>query len=175
MTSHGTFIINGIERVIVPQLARSYGIFFTSSETKGKKYFGAKIIPARGAWIEIETDTDGAIYVKIDKKRKFAITSLLRVVGANSDKEIIDLFKGNENAKKSIEQTLAKDHAKTVEESFIEIHKKLRDGDMANVENAKEFIRSIFNEERNYLIKVEIVNDLGQRASDTATITVSRN
>ena len=82
------------------------------------------------------------------------MTSLLRVLGAATDKEILDLFKGNENAKKSIEQTLAKDHAKTADESFIEIHKKLRDGDLANIENAKEFIRSIFNEERYDLSKV---------------------
>lgn len=154
MTSHGTFIINGIERVIVPQLARSYGIFFTANETKGKRFFGAKIIPARGAWMEIESDADGAIYVKIDKKRKFAISSLLRVLGANTDGEILSLFSGNESAVKSIEQTIAKDHAKTSEESFIEIHKKLRDGDLANVDNAKEFIRSIFNEERYDLSKV---------------------
>lgn len=154
MTSHGTFIINGIERVIVPQLARSYGIFFTANETKGKRFFGAKIIPARGAWMEIESDADGAIYVKIDKKRKFAISSLLRVLGANTDGEILSLFSGNESAVKSIEQTIAKDHAKTSEESFIEIHKKLRDGDLANIDNAKEFIRSIFNEERYDLSKV---------------------
>lgn len=154
MTSHGTFIINGIERVIVPQLARSYGIFFTSSEIKGKNYFGAKIIPARGAWMEIETEADGAIYVKIDKKRKFAITSLLRVLGVSKDKDIIEIFKDNESARKSIEQTLVKDHAKTTEDSFVEIYKKLRDGDLANLENAKEFIRSIFNEERYDLSKV---------------------
>src|SRR3989344_1701143 len=67
-TEHGTFIINGVERVIVPQLARSFGVFFTASESKGKTYFGAKIIPARGAWVEIESEADGGIYVKIDRK-----------------------------------------------------------------------------------------------------------
>ena len=104
--------------------------------------------------MEIETDADGAVYVKIDKKRKFAVTSLLRVLGAHTDKDILDLFKGDENGRKSMEQTLVRDHAKTLDESFIEIHKKLRDGDLANVENAKEFIRSIFNEERYDLSKV---------------------
>src|SRR3989338_2024530 len=79
MTDQGTFVINGIERVIVPQLARSYGIFFTSSESKGRTYFGAKIIPARGAWVEIESEGDHNIFVKIDRKRKFPVTSLLRV------------------------------------------------------------------------------------------------
>src|SRR3989344_666255 len=80
MTNHGTFIVSGIERVIVPQLARSFGIFFTSNEVRGRLYFGAKIIPARGAWIEIESEPDGSIYIRIDRKRKFAATSLLRVL-----------------------------------------------------------------------------------------------
>src|SRR3989338_9762318 len=74
MTPHGTFIINGVERVIVPQLARSFGVFFTESESKGNRYFGAKIIPARGAWIEIETESDGGLYVRIDRKRKFPVS-----------------------------------------------------------------------------------------------------
>lgn len=154
MTNHGTFIINGVERVIVPQLARSFGIFFTSDELKGKKVFGAKIIPARGVWIEIETDTDGTLYVKIDKKRKFAISSLLRVLGVNSDKEMLDLFADHEEAKKMMELTIAKDHAKTTDESFVEIYKRLRDGDLATAENAKGFIAGIFSPERYDLSKV---------------------
>src|SRR6185503_8502709 len=76
MTDHGTFIINGVERVITPQLARSFGIFFTSNDLKGKNFFGAKIIPARGVWMEIETDADGTVYCRIDRKRKFPVTSL---------------------------------------------------------------------------------------------------
>src|SRR3989344_5230640 len=80
MTDHGTFIINGNERVVVTQLARSFGIFFTELELRGKKYFGAKIIPSVGAWIEFETDPDGAIYVRVDRKRKFPVSSLLRVI-----------------------------------------------------------------------------------------------
>ena len=95
MTDHGTFIINGIERVIVPQLARSFGVFFTSDDLKGKIVFGAKIIPARGVWIEIETDTDGTLYVRIDRKRKFVVTALLRVLGAKTDEEILAFFKNN--------------------------------------------------------------------------------
>jgi DNA-directed RNA polymerase subunit beta len=73
MTKHGTFIINGVESVIVPQLTRSFGVFFTEQEIKDKRYFGSKIIPARGVWIEIESDPDGGIYVRIDKKRKFPV------------------------------------------------------------------------------------------------------
>ena len=148
MTDHGTFIINGIERVIVPQLARSFGIFFTLNDAKGKNLFGAKVIPARGAWIEIESESDGAIYIKIDKKRKFAISSLFRVLGLKTDKEILDLFKDDEVAMKVVEASIAKDHAKSQDESYIEIYKRLRDGDLAAVDNAKEFINSIFSTDR---------------------------
>jgi len=154
MTPHGTFIISGIERVIVPQLARSYGVFFTAAEVKGRKLFGAKVIPSRGAWVEIESDADGVIYVRIDRKRKFTATTLLRVLGAHTDADILKLFAGDPNAKLSIEKTLAKDHAKTIDEAYIEIHKRLRDGDLATAENAREFINSIFDVERYDLSRV---------------------
>jgi DNA-directed RNA polymerase subunit beta len=154
MTSHGTFIINGIERIISPQLARSFGIFFTLNELRGRNLFGAKIIPARGVWIEIETDTDGTIIARIDRKRKFPITSLLRILGSETNEAILEMFKGNEEAKKVIEFTLTKDHAKTTDESFIEIHKRLRDGDLATAENAREFIGDIFKSDRYDLSRV---------------------
>ncbi len=89
MTSHGTFVVSGIERVIVPQLARSFGVFFTTNEIKGQRYFGGKIIPSRGAWIEIESEADGVLYVRIDRKRKFPVASLFRALGAVSDKDIL--------------------------------------------------------------------------------------
>ena len=148
MTNHGTFIINGVERVIVPQLARSFGVFFTESESKGKRYFGAKIIPARGVWIEIESEADGAIYIRIDKKRKFPATALLRAIGYHTDEQILDAFKGNENALEAIKICLAKDPAKTLSDAYIEIYKRLRDGDLATADNAKEFIDSLFLSER---------------------------
>ncbi|MBI2618179.1 DNA-directed RNA polymerase subunit beta [Candidatus Kaiserbacteria bacterium] len=154
MTDHGTFIINGVERVIVPQLARSFGVFFGTKELRGKQYFGAKIIPARGAWVEIESEADGAVYVKIDRKRKFPVTSLLRIMGATFDKDMFDLFKQNSNAKKVLETTLGKDIATTVDGAFIEIHRRLRDGDLATAQNAKDHIASIFSKERYDLSKV---------------------
>ncbi|HEY4479454.1 MAG TPA: DNA-directed RNA polymerase subunit beta [Candidatus Paceibacterota bacterium] len=154
MTSHGTFIVSGIERVIVPQLARSFGVFFTDTEIKGRKQFGAKIIPARGVWIEIETDSDGSLYVRIDRKRKFSVTSLLRVFGVKNDAEMFALFSKNPHAKQQLLASLTKDHAKTPDESFIEVHKRLRDGDLATVDNARDFIRSIFSEERYDISKV---------------------
>ncbi|MCX6719475.1 MAG: DNA-directed RNA polymerase subunit beta, partial [Candidatus Taylorbacteria bacterium] len=148
MTDHGTFIISGVERVIVPQLARSFGVFFTSSDVRGKSYFGAKIIPARGVWMELETDLDGTIYCRIDRKRKFPITSLIRILGAGTNEQMVALFKDDENSKKAIEMTLAKDHGKTIEDSYIEIHKRLRDGDLATADNARSFIQAILSPER---------------------------
>ncbi|MFA6258820.1 MAG: DNA-directed RNA polymerase subunit beta [Candidatus Paceibacterota bacterium] len=148
MTNHGTFIINGVERTIVPQLARSFGVFFTELESKGKRFFGAKIIPARGVWIEIESDADGAIYVRIDKKRKFPITMLLRAMGYQTDEDILSIFKGDSLWEENIKNCLAKDGAKKIEDAYIEIYKRLRDGDMAAAENAKEFIDSLFTTER---------------------------
>ncbi len=148
MTPHGTFIINGVERVVVPQLARSFGVFFTEAENKGKKCFGAKIIPARGVWIEVESEADGSIYVRIDKKRKFSATSLLRVLGYGTDEEISKAFEKNPACKESIQVCLTKDTTKTPDEAYVEIYKRLRDGDMATAENAKEFIDSLFTQER---------------------------
>ena len=148
MTPHGTFIINGVERVIVPQLARSFGVFFTESENKNKKYFGAKIIPARGVWIEIESETDGGIYVRIDKKRKFPVSILLRVLGYPSDEAILKAFEKNPGAQEAMKNSMAKDPAKTLNDSYVEMYKRLRDGDMATAENAKEFITSLFTTER---------------------------
>jgi DNA-directed RNA polymerase subunit beta len=148
MTDHGTFVINGVERVIVPQLARSFGVLFTLEEVKGRGYFGARVIPSRGAWIEFESDPDGAMYVRIDRKRKFPVTSLLRVMGAETDSDILALAQGDEHFKKVLELTLAKDTAKTKSDSYIEIYKRMRDGDLATADNARDFVNSIFETER---------------------------
>ena len=154
MTEHGTFIINGIERCIVPQLARSFGAFFTSSEHKGRTYIGAKIIPARGSWIEIDTDPDGAIYVKMDKKRKFPASTLLRAFGAESDSDLLALVKDYPNAKVYMEHTIAKDHTKTADDACVEIYKKMRDGELVAAQNAREFVASMFKSDRYDLSRV---------------------
>lgn len=149
MTKHGTFIINGIERVIVSQLARSFGVYFNTNILRGKKYFGAKIIPSRGAWIEIETESDGAIYARIDRKRKIPVTSLLRVFGADSDKEIEKYFSEIDKGEVShIKKTFEKDSSKSIEDSFIEIYRRLRPGELATFENAKEYLSGIFSSTR---------------------------
>ncbi len=148
MTRHGTFVINGVERVVVPQLARSFGVLFTANEIKGKTYFGAKIIPSRGAWIEIETDADGVMYARVDKKRKFPISSLLRALLDDADQKILARFIKDEAALEAMRITFEKDPAKTRQESFIEIHKRLRDGEMATPDNARDFVKSILGEEK---------------------------
>jgi len=179
MTENGTFIINGVERVIVPQLARSYGIFFTAGETKGKTVFGAKIIPARGAWVEIESDIDGVIYVKIDRKKKFPISSLLRVMGVEKEKEMIEMMKSVDRGEEYMKATIAKDTAKTTEESFIEIYKRLRDGDLATVDSAREFVRSLFSPERYDLSEIgrhhfnqRYGRSIDKKATDERTVSV---
>ncbi len=149
MTPHGTFIINGNERVVVSQLARSFGVFFNEQETRGVKYFGAKIIPSRGAWIEIESEADGALYVRIDKKRKISVTSLLRIFGGlKTEQEIFDAFKKHAHAIPYIKTSLAKDTAHALSESYVEIYKRLRDGTLASADNAKDFIDPLFGPER---------------------------
>jgi len=146
MTNRGTFIINGIERVVVSQIIRSAGVFFTSNYMRGKKYYGAKIIPNRGAWLEIETDSNNVLWVKIDRKRKVAVTSLLRAFGFSSDEEILNLFKDTDTnpGVRYIQSTLEKDIAKNQEEGLIEVYKRIRPGDLATADNAKSLIYSMF-------------------------------
>ena len=147
-TDRGTFVVNGVERVVVPQLARSFGIFFTAQELKAGRFFGAKMIPSRGAWIEIETDADEVIWVKIDRKRKFPITSLLRMFGQCGDTDLLKAVSGDADTKRYLEKTLAKDPAKTLEESYIEVYRRLRDGDVTTTQNARETVSAMFTRER---------------------------
>lgn len=146
MTERGTFIINGIERVVVSQLVRSSGVYFTANFWRGKKLFGAKVIPNRGAWLEFETDPDGFIGVKIDRRRKAPVTDLLRIFGLETNEEISDVFADIDNGQiKFIDTTLKKDAASNPDESYAEIYKRIRPGDLATVENAKSLIEAMFN------------------------------
>ena len=148
MTKNGTFIVNGIERVVVSQLIRSSGVIFTSEFIKGRKYYGAKVIPNRGAWLEIETDVNKVMWVRIDRKRKVAITSLLRAFGMSSDEEIKEHFKGIEESSEDepgyIDATIAKDLAKNEAEGLKEVYKRIRPGDLATTDNARQLIYSMF-------------------------------
>ena len=154
MTPHGSFIVSGVERAIVPQLARSFGAFFVAEETKGKNYFGAKIIPSRGVWIEIDSEADGAIYVKIDRKRKFPVSNLLTVFGAGSKEDVLARFKGDAVATAAMQATLAHDTATSLEDAYVEIHRRMRDGDLATPDNAKQYVNALFTPERYDLSKV---------------------
>ncbi|HPO11148.1 MAG TPA: DNA-directed RNA polymerase subunit beta' [bacterium] len=150
MTENGTFIINGIERVVVSQLVRSPGVFFTTEVIRGRKYYGAKIIPNRGAWLEISTDQHNVIWVKIDRKRKVAVTSLLQAFGLDIP-EIKEKFKDVDNDPdiNYIETTLKKDLARTQDEALIEVYKRIRPGDLVTADNAKSLIfATFFNFER---------------------------
>ena len=145
MTEKGTFIINGIERVVISQIIRSPGVFFTMNYQKGKKLFGAKIIPNKGAWFEFETDYSNVLWVKIDRRRKLPVTSLLKIFGLETEEDIIKEFKDADNGEVSyIRETLNKDITKTTGEAYKEIYKRLRPGDLATQENAKQIIDGMF-------------------------------
>ncbi|MBI3291025.1 DNA-directed RNA polymerase subunit beta [Candidatus Falkowbacteria bacterium] len=146
MTERGTFIINGIERAVVSQLIRSAGIFFTSEVYGERKYYGAKIIPNRGSWLELETDINNVIWIKIDRKRKIAATALIRAFGHTSDEEILELFKNIDTHPdiSYIQNTLAKDVSKNESEGLLEVYKRIRPGDLATTDNAKSLIFAMF-------------------------------
>ncbi|MFL2665585.1 MAG: DNA-directed RNA polymerase subunit beta [Dehalococcoidia bacterium] len=155
MTKNGTFIINGAERVVVSQLVRSPGAYFTTATdiSTGRELCNAKLIPYRGAWIELETSIKDILTVKIDRKRKAPITTLLRALGWESDKEILDLFSDIDDNPdhKYIESTLKRDTASTNrEEALLEFYRRLRPGEPPNLENAEELIQSLFFNDRKY-------------------------
>ncbi len=144
MTTRGTFVINGAERVVVSQLIRSAGVFFTADPHGATALYGAKVIPGRGAWLEFETAANGAMYVKIDRKRKIPVTTLLRALGVTETK-MRENFKHVDTGKTShIELTLDKDPSKGQNDALIEVYRRLRPGDLATVDNAKGLIENMF-------------------------------
>ena len=146
MTNQGTFIINGTERVIVSQLVRSEGVYFNAENYAGKKYYGAKIIPARGAWLEFETDPKtNVIYVKIDRRRKITATTLIRALAQISKDEVKEIFKDVDSGDiKYIKTTLERDSASGPNEALIEVYRRLRPGDLATIDNARSMIERMF-------------------------------
>ncbi|MFH1048602.1 MAG: DNA-directed RNA polymerase subunit beta [Patescibacteria group bacterium] len=146
MTDRGNFVINGVERVVVSQLIKSPGIFFhLSAEKAERRFFGAKVIPNRGAWLEIDTDSSGSIYVRIDRKRKIAVTSLIRAFGYSTNEKILNLFKDIDTGNiKFIEETLKHDTTKSSEDGFIEVYRRIRPGDLATIENARQLVENMF-------------------------------
>ena len=150
MTERATFIINGTERVIVSQLIRSAGVFFTAEEAGVKRLYGAKVIPGRGAWLEFETAANGAISVKIDRRRKIPVTTFLRALGLSKT----DIEKKFENIdtgdKKYIEATFEKDTTSSQGEALLEVYRRIRPGDLATVDNAKSMIEKMFFDPKRY-------------------------
>lgn len=153
MTEQGTFIVNGVERVVVSQLVRSPGIYFTAEYDPGtdRKLFMGKLIPNRGAWLEFETSNKNVLTVKIDRKRKIPVTTLLRAIGYGSNEEIVELFKDiTDENRDFVQETIDRDPTHNVEEGLIEMYKKLRPGDPPTLENARSLINSLFFNARRY-------------------------
>ena len=150
MTERATFIINGTERVIVSQLIRSAGVFFNAETVGLKRYYGAKVIPGRGAWLEFETAPNGSIYVKIDRRRKIPVTTFLRALGL-SKSEIKSRFEKVDTGEKNyIDATLEKDTTSSQGEALLEVYRRIRPGDLATVENAKSMIERMFFDPKRY-------------------------
>lgn len=147
MTQAGTFVINGAERVIVSQIVRSPGIYYSRTEDKaGNVTYASTVIPYRGAWLEYETDLSDVFYVRIDKNRKLPITCLIRAVGPRTDAEIVEMF--GEDPR--ILATLEKDTCKTYEEALLEIYRKLRPGEPPTVDSAESLLNALFFDPRRY-------------------------
>ena len=147
MTNSGTFVINGAERVIVSQIVRSPGMYYTREVDKAdNKTYATTVIPGRGAWLEYETDLSDVFYVRIDKNRKLPVTCLIRAMGPRTDAEIIELFGEDER----ILATLEKDACKTYEEAMLEIYRKLRPGEPPTLDSAETLITATFFDHRRY-------------------------
>ena len=167
MTQHGTFIINGSERVVVSQLVRSPGAYFTVEDdaTTGKRLSGAKLIPHRGAWLEFETSSKNLLSVKVDRKRKLPVTTLLRALGAlaseydhhedldlSTDEGILAAFAAvdTDPVVRYIQTTLERDPLQTANEALLELFRKLRPGDPATLDNARSLVKNLFFNGRRY-------------------------
>ncbi len=155
MTDYGTFIINGAERVIVSQLVRSPGVYFSRAIDKtGAFLYSAQMIPNRGAWIEYETDANNVLYARIDRARKLPLTVLLRAMGVESDAEIIDLLGNDERVSATIARDSSEDKSERFksrrEQALIEIYNKLRPGEPPSVESATSLINALFFDPKRY-------------------------
>ncbi len=150
MTERGTFIVNGVERTVISQLIRSAGVYYTANIWRGRKLFGAKIIPNRGVWLEFETESDGFIGVKIDRRRKVAVTDLLRVFGWDPETGMDRFSDIDTGPVKYLAATLKKDIAKSADDAYLEIYKRIRPGDLASIENMRSLIDAMFQRPDRY-------------------------
>jgi DNA-directed RNA polymerase subunit beta len=154
MTNKATFIINGAERVVVSQLVRSPGVYFQYKEetSEGRPLYIAKLIPARGAWLDFETNRRNVLSVKMDRRRKIPVTILVRALGYGTDDEIRALFQHVDTSpdRGFVEATLARDPSTSQEEALLEIYRRLRPGDPPTLENARSLLNSMLFDERRY-------------------------
>src|SRR5947209_6210243 len=154
MTEQGTFVINGAERVVVSQLVRSPGVYFTPDEdpSSGRELWAAKLIPNRGARLEFETSNRDVLTVKVDRKRKIPVTTLLRAVGYGTDEELRELLQDvdADPDHQYLQATLDRDPTHSMEEGLVEMYKRLRPGDPPTLENARSLINSLFFNDRRY-------------------------
>jgi len=153
MTDKGTFIINGVERVIINQLVRSPGVFFSAADDPitGKRLYSAEIRPYRGSWLEFSVSRTGVLTAKIDRRRKFAVTTLLRAIGFSESEAIKEQFKDVDTTdEKLIDLTLSKDPTTNTEEALLEIFRKMRPGDPVVLDNAKQLLDGMFFNSRRY-------------------------
>ena len=152
MTKKGNFIINGVQKIVVSQLVKSPGLLYTRDIEKGTFVYEAKIIPTRGIWLDLTTSPEGVIYIRIDRKKKFPATQLLKLFGITKEEEIYDLFRDVDTDDKVsyIQQTLDKDPAFGVEDAVNLIYKKLRPGDIVSIEQGKKYLLSLFGDPARY-------------------------
>jgi len=160
MTENGTFIINGAERVVVSQLVRSPGVYFDANDdsASGRPLSSAKLIPSRGAWLEFETSSRDVLSVKVDRKRKIPVTTLLRALGSlegsplknGTNEELLALYEDVDPNHRFLQATMDKDPATNRQEALLEFYRRLRPGDPPNLDNARQLLNSLFFSPRRY-------------------------
>ncbi len=189
MTDNGTFVINGAERVVVSQLIRSPGVYFSADEdrTTGRNLAFAKLIPNRGAWLEFETSKRDVISVKVDRKRKFPVTTLLRAIGYSDTEELLAIFADLDSDPDHpfIATTLERDPTSNEEEALLDLYRKLRPGDPATLDNARSFLTGLLFNDRRYDLgrvgrykldrKLHLVpSGVGQALAEPRPLTLTR-
>ncbi|MBX6723316.1 MAG: DNA-directed RNA polymerase subunit beta, partial [Dactylosporangium sp.] len=147
MTEQGTFVINGAERVVVSQLVRSPGVYYSDTvDASGQRLYSCTVIPNRGAWLEFESDPTGVLYVRVDRTRKLPATVILRAIGYETDAQIIELLGETENVK----ATLDKDNTDSAKSALIEIYRRMRPGEPPTEETARQLLTNLFFEPKRY-------------------------